>query len=64
MATVAYWYQTGTHKPFPPLPDREARAPKPFIGVVDIHRWRHEWRKNMGADPTLWGRETRPEGSR
>jgi hypothetical protein len=60
LASVAYWYQTEPHKPFPALPDRAARAPKPFIGVVDIHRWRHEWRKAMGGDSTLWGRETRP----
>ncbi len=64
LASVAYWYQTGTQKPYPPLPDREARAPKPFIGVVEIHRWRHEWRKNLGDDPQLWGRERSPDGSR
>jgi hypothetical protein len=61
MATVAYWYQTGPHKPYPPMPDREARAPKPFIRHMDIHRWRHEWRKSMGNDARLWGREVRPE---
>lgn len=62
MATVAYWYQTGSHKPFPPLPDRATRAPMPLIGPVEIHRWRQEWRKNMGNDPRLWGNETRPRG--
>jgi hypothetical protein len=61
MATVAYWYQTGPHKPYPTLPDREARAPRPFISVVDMHRWRDEWRKSRGNDPKLWGQETRPE---
>ena len=55
--SVAYWYQTGVHKPFPPLPDRELRQPKELIRHVDIHRWRHEWRENMGADPGLWGNE-------
>jgi hypothetical protein len=64
LATVAYWYQTEPHKPYPALPDRAARAPKPFIGVVDIHRWRDAWRKAMGSDPTLWGKETKPDGSR
>jgi hypothetical protein len=59
LATVAYWYQTGSAKPFPPLPDREARAPKPFVQPHDVHLWRHEWRTNMGSDPTLWGRERR-----
>jgi hypothetical protein len=57
LSTVAYWYQKDPHKPFPPLPDREARAEKPFIGVVDMHRWRHEWRKNMGGGSRLWGNE-------
>ena len=57
IATVAYWYQTEPHKSFPPLPDREARKPKPFIGVVDMHRWRHEWRKSQGEGTRLWGNE-------
>jgi Protein of unknown function (DUF2961) len=60
LASVAYWYQAEPHKAFAPLLDRASRAPKPFIGVVDIHRWRHEWRKSMGSDSTLWGRETKP----
>jgi hypothetical protein len=33
----------------------------PLVGVVDIHRWRHEWRKNRGGDPRLWGNETPQE---
>lgn len=57
IASVAYWYQEGTHKLFPPLPDREARRPKPFIGAVEIHKWRHEWRKNTGNESDLWGNE-------
>jgi hypothetical protein len=57
LSTVAYWYQNDPHKPFPALPDREARAEKPFIGVVDMHRWRHEWRKNKGGGSRLWGNE-------
>ena len=28
VATVAYWYQTLPHKPFPPLPDHMARWPR------------------------------------
>lgn len=63
ISTVAYWYQRDPHKPFPPMPTRAERAPKPMIGVVDIHRWRNEWRKNMGNGPTLWGNE-RPEQQR
>ncbi len=61
MATVAYWYQNEPHKRFPPLLDREGRKPQPFIGVVDIHRWRHEWRQNTGSGKQLWGNETSPE---
>ena len=57
IATVAYWYQSEPHKVFAELPDRETRAPKSMIGPVDIHRWRHEWRKNMGSGSKLWGDE-------
>jgi len=28
VASVAYWYQTEPHKPFPPLPSREERFPR------------------------------------
>jgi hypothetical protein len=61
LATVAYWYQAEPHRPFPPMVGREARKPRPFIGVVDIHRWRHEWRKNRGNDRQLWGNEREEE---
>jgi len=61
LATVAYWYQSEPHKAYPPLIDREHRKPMPFIGVVDIHRWRHDWRKNHGGDPHLWGNEAPEE---
>ncbi|MFH1763568.1 MAG: glycoside hydrolase family 172 protein [Gemmatimonadota bacterium] len=64
MATVAYWYQTGPHKPFPALPDRESRAPMPMISTVEIHRWRDEWRKAMGNGSTLWGTERKPGGGK
>jgi hypothetical protein len=57
IATVAYWYQTEPHKSYPGLLNREERKPMPFIGVVDMHRWRHEWRKNMGNKGKLWGNE-------
>lgn len=60
IASVAYWYQGDPHKPYPALPSRQERAPKPFIGVVDIHRWRNEWRKSLGGDPQLWGNEVQP----
>ncbi len=61
LATVAYWYQTEPHAPYPPVPPREVRAVKPAIGPVQLHRWRHEWRKNMGNGATLWGNEVEEE---
>jgi hypothetical protein len=39
------------------MPGREARKPRPLIGVVEMHRWRHEWRKNKDGEPRLWGDE-------
>jgi hypothetical protein len=49
LASVAYWYQTTPSKPFPPLPTKEERVPKPEISAVDIHRWRDSWRQNRGG---------------
>lgn len=57
ISSVAYWYQHDPHKKFSPFPTRAERAPKSSTGYVDIHRWRHEWRKNKGNGPTLWGDE-------
>ena len=57
LASVAYWYQAPPLSKLAPIPDKEARRPKSFIGVTDIHRWRHEWRKNQGGDDQLWGNE-------
>ncbi|MBD3411232.1 MAG: DUF2961 domain-containing protein [Ignavibacteriales bacterium] len=57
LSTVAYWYQSEPHKPFPPLPSVEERAPKPFISPYNVHRWRHNYRENMGGDPEIWGKE-------
>ncbi len=57
LASVAYWYQQEPHAEFPPLPSKAERAPKPSIGPVEIHKWRHEWRENKGGDPQLWGDE-------
>ncbi len=57
LATVAYWYQTEPHRPFPPIQPPESRKPKPEIGVVDIHRWREAWRQSKGGG-VLWGNET------
>ncbi len=63
LSSVAYWYQREPHKPFPPFPTREQRKLMPDIDTRDIHRWRNEWRKNMGGDPKLWGNEKPASGS-
>ena len=56
LASVAYWYQTEPHAPFPALPSATERAPLPEITAVDVHRWRDIWRKAIGgAGP--WGNE-------
>jgi len=57
LASVAYWYQAPPLAKLPPAPDKEMRRPKPFIGVREMHQWRHEWRKNRGNDSRLWGNE-------
>ena len=56
IGTVAYWYQSEPVS-LPAAPSKEMRKPKPMIGPREIHKWRHEWRKNMGNGPTLWGNE-------
>ncbi len=56
LASVAYWYQSEAVG-VPAIPDKEVRKPKPFIDYRDIHRWRHEWRKNQGNQGDLWGNE-------
>ena len=56
LATVAYWYQTEA-KALPAAPSKEMRKPKPMIGVSEMHKWRHEWRKAKGGDASLWGNE-------
>lgn len=56
ISSVAYWYQSEAGR-LPLAPSKVDRAPKDFIRDTDIHRWRHEWRKNMGNKPKLWGNE-------
>jgi hypothetical protein len=57
LASVAYWYQAPPLTKLPPAPDKKSRQPKRFIRPADIHKWRHEWRKNKGGDNQLWGNE-------
>ncbi len=61
LSTVAYWYQAEPHKPFPAIANREGRANMPEISFIDVHRWRHEWRKALGGGATLWGHERKTE---
>jgi hypothetical protein len=60
LATVAYWYQTEPHAPFPAMSPREKRQPMPSITINNIHQWRDSWRREMGGGP-LWGNEGIPE---
>lgn len=53
LASVAYWYQMLPSRKFPDLASAKDRAPRNEIGVVDVHRWRHEWRKTAQGD--RWG---------
>lgn len=57
ISSVVYWYQSEAGV-LPPAPTKEDRRPKAFIRDQDIHRWRHEWRKNLGNGAKLWGNET------
>lgn len=56
LASVAYWYQDKA-MPLPKAPTKVERAPMPELGLPEIHKWRHEWRKNKGNKATLWGNE-------
>ncbi|WP_106829157.1 glycoside hydrolase family 172 protein [Parabacteroides pacaensis] len=56
LASVAYWYQDKASA-LPKAPTKEERRLKPMIGPSEIHKWRHEWRKNKGNNPQAWGNE-------
>ena len=56
LASVAYWYLDKPSK-LKPIPNKKARELKPVINFLDIHRWRHEWRKNFDSDSLKWGNE-------
>ncbi|MFC2123537.1 glycoside hydrolase family 172 protein [Bacteroidota bacterium] len=57
LASVAYWYQQPPLNRLAPIPGKEDRKLKPFIGPYEMHLWRHEWRKNKGNGSKLWGNE-------
>ena len=61
ISSVVYWYQSEAGV-LPPAPTKEDRRPKAFIRDQDIHRWRHEWRKNLCNGAKLWGNETQVGG--
>lgn len=56
MASVAYWYLDKPSK-VDPIPSKEERKFMPVINYMDMHRWRHEWRKNIGTESNPWGNE-------
>ena len=56
ICSVAYWYQTEPHRPFPAFPPKDARQNMPEIGVREVHRWRDAWRRARGGG-RLWGHE-------
>jgi hypothetical protein len=56
MCSVAYWYLDKPSK-LDPIPGKEERKLKPVINILDMHRWRHEWRKNTGVESNPWGNE-------
>jgi hypothetical protein len=37
-SSVAYWYQTLPHKPFPPIPPVEQRLPRPDMNLLPVDR--------------------------
>jgi hypothetical protein len=56
LASVAYWYQDAPGK-LPRSFTKEERQPKPTIGAVEIHLWRHAWRLENQSGSQLWGNE-------
>jgi hypothetical protein len=56
LTSVAYWYQDSPGK-LPRSFSKEERQPKPIIGAVEIHKWRHAWRLDKGSGEKLWGDE-------
>ena len=61
ISSVVYWYQSEAGV-LPPAPTKEDRRPKAFIRDQDIHRCRHESRKNLGNGAKLSGNETQVGG--
>ncbi|MCH6256117.1 DUF2961 domain-containing protein [Puniceicoccaceae bacterium K14] len=56
LSSVAYWYQDKPTQ-LAAMPSKKTRKYKPEINFEDVHRWRHEWRKNYGAETNPWGNE-------
>ncbi len=56
LASVAYWYQDQPVR-IKPIPPSEERKGLPVINMIDIHRWRNEWRENYGPEKNPWGNE-------
>jgi hypothetical protein len=58
LASVAYWYLEKPSR-LEPIPGKEERKLMPVINYLDMHRWRHEWRKNIGPKSNPWGNHCR-----
>lgn len=56
LASVAYWYLEKAAL-LPQAISKEGRQPLPDVGVIDIFKWRQDWRKNKGNPMDLWGTE-------
>ncbi|MFO7933476.1 MAG: glycoside hydrolase family 172 protein [Bacteroidales bacterium] len=56
LASVAYWYLDEPAR-LDPIPGKEERKLKRVINYNDMHRWRHQWRKNYGPESNPWGNE-------
>ncbi|HEC42123.1 MAG TPA: DUF2961 domain-containing protein [Bacteroides sp.] len=56
LSSVAYWYLDKPSR-VDPIPGKEERKLMPEINHLDIHRWRHEYRKNYGEEENPWGNE-------
>lgn len=53
-SSVAFWYQTGTHKPYPPLPPGYERLPFDYRRFVDAVKLPHTLAGAGSVSPVHW----------
>lgn len=56
ISSVAYWYQTEPHKPYPVMLPKEQRQNMPSVDFIEVHQWRNAWRQ-LRNNKKLWGHE-------